>query len=95
MFDMSGWDEATHSLLGHEYVCDEWFGWGHAGNDAFTLDNFQLPYLAVLPDRIVLSYHPYQIDCFMSGEYHVLIPFEKISHCLQYRYCNLLTVTPS
>lgn len=88
MFDMSSWDETTRSLLEHEYVCDEWSGWGHMGNDAFTLDNFPLPHLAVLPEGIVLSYHPYQIDCFMSGEYHVLIPFEKISLYLQYRYYN-------
>lgn len=86
MFDTSGCDETTRSLLEHEYVCDEWSGWGHTGNDAFTLDNFPLPHLAVLPEGIVLSYHPYQIDCFASGEYHVLIPFEKISHCLQHRY---------
>lgn len=88
MFDTSGWDETTRSLLEHEYVCDKWSGWGHTGNDAFTLDNFPLPHLAVLPEGIVLSYHPYQIDCFMSGEYHVLIPFEKIIHCLQHRYHN-------
>lgn len=88
MFDMSGLDETTRSLLKHEYVCDEWSGWGHTGNDAFTLDNFPLPHLAVLPEGFVLSYHPYQIDSFMSGEYHVLIPFERISHCLQFRYRN-------
>lgn len=94
MFDMSSWDETTRSLLEHEYICDEWSGWGYIGNDAFTLDNFPLPHLAVLPEGIVLSYHPYQIDCFMSGEYHVLIPFEKISHCLQYKYCNYIDGYP-
>lgn len=94
MFDMSSWDETTRSLLEHEYICDEWSGWGYIGNDAFTLDNFPLPHLAVLPEGIVLSYHPYQIDCFMSGEYHVLIPFEKISHCLQYKYCNYIDSYP-
>lgn len=88
MFDTSSLDETTRSLLEHEYVCDEWSGWGHTGNDAFTLDNFPLQHLAVLPEGLVLSYHPYQIDCFMSGEYHVLVPFEKISHCLQHRYRN-------
>lgn len=94
MFDMSSWDETTRSLLEHKYICDEWSGWGYIGNDAFTLDNFPLPHLAVLPEGIVLSYHPYQIDCFMSGEYHVLIPFEKISHCLQYKYCNYIDGYP-
>ena len=88
MFDTSSLDETTRSLLEHEYVCDEWSGWGYTGNDAFTLDNFPLPHLAVLPEGLVLSYHPYQIDCFMSGEYHVLVPFEKISYCLQHRYRN-------
>lgn len=88
MFDMDDWDDTARSLLVHEYVCDEWSGWGCPGKEAFTLDNFPLPHLAVLPEGIVLSYHPYQIDCFMAGEYHVLIPFEKISQCLQYRYRN-------
>lgn len=88
MFDMDDWDDTARSLLVHEYVCDEWSGWGCPGKEAFTLDNFPLPHLAVLPEGIVLSYHPYQIDCFMSGEYHVIIPFERISHCLQYRYCT-------
>lgn len=86
MFDMSDWDDTTRSLLVHEYICDEWSGWGNVDKEEFTLDNFPLPHLAVLPEGIVLNYHPYQIDCFASGEYHVMIPFDKISQCLQYKY---------
>ena len=86
LFDMSGMDEITLSLLKHEYVCDEWSGWGDTDNEAFTLNNFPLPHFAVLPEGIVLTYHPYQIDCFASGEYHVMIPFDKASKYLQYKY---------
>ena len=85
MFDTSDWDETTRSLLEHEYVCDEWSGWKYT-NKAFTLNNFPLPHLAVLPEGVVLTYHPYQIDCFMSGEYHVMIPFDKINQYLQFEY---------
>lgn len=90
MFDMSGCDEVTCSLLEYEYVCDEWPGWGNAVEEAFTLDNFPLPHLAVLPEGVVLTYHPYQIDCFASGEYHVVIPFDKANRYLQrgYRNCS-------
>ena len=94
MFDMSGMDEVTLSLLQHEYVCDEWSGWGYTDNEAFTLSNFPLPHFAVLPEGIVLTYHPYQIDCFASGEYHVMIPFDKASKYLQYKYRHYIDKLP-
>jgi len=94
MFDMSGLDETMRSMLEHEYVCDEWSGWGCADKETFTLDNFPLPHLAVLPEGFVLNYHPYQIDCFASGEYHVMIPFDKIGQCLQYKYRNYTDELP-
>jgi hypothetical protein len=31
-----------------------------------------LTHFAVLPEGIVLTYHPYQIDCFAAGEYHAV-----------------------
>lgn len=86
MFDMSDWDEITRSLLENNYVCDEWSGWGPVDDHPFTLANFPLPHLAVLPEGIVLSYHPYQIDCFAVGEYHALIPLDKANPCLRYKY---------
>lgn len=94
MFDMSGLDDVTRSLLEYDYVCDEWSGWGYTIKDAFTLDNFPLPHLAMLPEGIVLSYHPYQIDGFALGEYHVIIPFDKASQCLQYKYSHCTNRLP-
>lgn len=93
MFDVSGLDEVTLSLLQNEYVCDEWSGWENT-NKAFTMDNFPLSHLAVLPEGIVLTYHPYQIDCFVSGEYHVVIPMDKVTQCLKYRYNTYLNGLP-
>lgn len=86
MVYLSGVDENMLALLEHDYMCDEWSGWGYPTDKAFTLDNFPLPHLAVLPEGIVLTYHPYQIDCFASGEYHIVIPFDRVESCLQYGY---------
>lgn len=35
---------------------------------------------------IVLTYHPYQIDCFAAGEYHAVIPFKEANKCLMFDY---------
>lgn len=79
MVYLSGVDENMLALLEHDYMCDEWSGWGYPTDKAFTLDNFPLPHLAVLPEGIVLTYHPYQIDCFASGEYHIVIPLTGLN----------------
>lgn len=86
MFGSSGLDNVMRSMLQHKYECDEWSGWGIPDNKTFTMDNFPLPHLAVLPEGIALSYHPYQIDCFGSGEYLIVVPYDKVGQCLQYRY---------
>lgn len=86
MVELTGMDDTMRSFLEHEYMCDEWSGWGLPDSEPFTLDNFPLPHLAVLPEGIVVSYHPYQIDCFASGEYHVIVPFDKADSCLRYVY---------
>ncbi len=43
----------------------------------FTEKDFPLTHFAVLPEGIVLTYHPYQIDCFAAGEYHAGHTFQR------------------
>lgn len=49
-------------------------------------DAFPLQHFAILPDGIVVSYHPCQTGAFAEGEFHVLLPFDKIKGCLMYEY---------
>lgn len=79
-------DEELQPLVMHAYECDAWSGWESAVKENFSYDNFPLPHLALLPEGVVISYHPYQIDCFAAGEYHAVIPYDKISSCLLYDY---------
>ena len=48
--------------------------------------DFPLTHFAVLSEGIVLTYHPYQIDCFAAGEYHAVIPFKEANKCLMFDY---------
>lgn len=84
--DLEGMDDVMSSLLVHQYACDEWSGWDSASMKPFTMDDFPLPHLAILPEGIVVSYHPYQIECFASGEFHPVVPFDSVSHCLSCEY---------
>ena len=79
-------DDIWKSLLVHEYECDEWSGWETAIKEEFSLNNFPLPHFALLPEGIVVTYHPYQIDCFAAGEYHAIVPYSKANTCLQHTY---------
>ena len=86
MVDTSGMDEVMQSLLVHNYSCDEWAGWKGFNEKPFTEKNFPLTHFAVLPEGIVLTYHPYQIDCFAAGEYHAVIPFKEANKYLVFDY---------
>lgn len=86
MVDTSGMDEVMQSFLVHNYSCDEWAGWTGYTEKAFTEKDFPLTHFAVLPEGIVLTYHPYQIDCFAAGEYHAVIPFKDANKCLMFDY---------
>ena len=79
-------DDIWKSLLVHEYECDKWSGWENAIKEKFSLDNFPLPHFALLPEGIVVTYHPYQIDCFAAGEYHAVVPYSKANPCLLHTY---------
>ena len=86
MVDTSGMDEVMQSFLVHNYSCDEWAGWTGYTEKAFTEKDFPLTHFAVLPEGIVLTYHPYQIDYFAAGEYHAVIPFKDANKCLMFDY---------
>lgn len=43
---------------------------------------YPLQHIAILPQGIVVSYHPYQIGAFLEGDYHILIPFKNIGKYL-------------
>ena len=81
-----GLDDVMRSFLVHNYSCDDWAGWNGYNEEAFTEKDFPLPHFAVLPEGIVLTYHPYQIDCFAAGEYHAVIPFNDANKCLMFDY---------
>ena len=93
MFD-EDLDDIWKSLLVHEYECDEWSGWENAIKEEFSLNNFPLPHFALLPEGIVVTYHPYQIDCFAAGEYNALVPYSRANPCLLYDYNELPDLFP-
>ena len=86
--DTNGMDEAIKSMLEHNYACDGWAGWNGCNEEPFTEQNFPLTHLAVLPEGIVLTYHPYQVDCFAAGEYHAVVPFKDAAPYLKFDYSN-------
>lgn len=86
ILETSGMDKVMLSLLDHNYSCDGWAGWKGYNEKAFTEKDFPLTHFAVLPEGIVLTYHPYQIDCYAAGEYHAVIPFKDANKCLMFDY---------
>ncbi len=80
------WMMSCGHFLYHNYSCDEWAGWNGYNEKAFTEKDFPLTHFAVLPEGIVLTYHPYQIDCFAAGEYHAVIHFKEANKCLMFDY---------
>lgn len=93
MFD-EDMDDIWKTFLVHEYECDEWSGWEPAIKEEFSLNNFPLPHFALLPEGIVVTYHPYQIDCFAAGEYNALVPYSRANPCLLYHYNELPDLFP-
>lgn len=79
-------EEEENYRLVSEYMCDEWSGWAEEGSGPLIKGTIPLPHLAILPEGIVLTYHPYQLDCFAAGEYHVVLPFDKVKPFLRYNY---------
>lgn len=67
---------------GDPNVCASWSGTCEKSSnkyDSATL--FQ--HMAVMPQGIVGTLHPYQAGCFADGEFHVLVPYKELKDCLQ------------
>lgn len=92
--DTSGMDEVVKTMLEHNYTCDERAGWNGYNEEAFTEHDFPLTHLAVLPEGIVLTYHPYQTDCFAAGEYNAVVPFKDIAPYMVSDYSNHANLKP-
>ena len=86
VIDTGGVDDVMRSCLVHNYSCDDWAGWKGYNEKPFTEKDFPLTHFAVLPEGVVLTYHPYQIDSFGAGEYHAVIPFKDANKCLMFDY---------
>ncbi len=74
-----------HEYQGY-YVCCGEGEYDCALNSAADL---VLQHVAVLPQGLSLSYHPYQLGAPWEGEYHVLIPYDKIKNCLKFDYSKV------
>lgn len=63
-----------------DYPCGDW-----SGNNGENMSKEQIPlqHIAILPQGIVTSYHPYQVGAFSEGDYHILVPFEDIGEYLK------------
>ncbi len=54
-----------------------------------------MPHMAVLPEGVVVTFHRYQVDSFAGGEYHVLLPAERVRQCLGEDYWKTAPSEPS
>ncbi len=86
-YDPAELDEDLH-ILYQLYVCDTWAGWDGCGGKNFTEHTFPLCHFALLPEGVVFTYHPYQLDTFAAGEFHAVIPYEEARDCLIDDYSN-------
>lgn len=71
-----------------DYPCGDW-----SDNKSETIPKdkglIPLQHIAILPQGIVVSYHPYQIGAFSEGDYHILVPFKNIGEYLLQDYSKL------
>ena len=68
-----------------DYPCGDW-----SNNKSETIPKdkglIPLQHIAILPQGIVVSYHPYQIGGFSEGDYHILVPFKNVGEYLLQDY---------
>lgn len=64
-----------------DYPCRDW---SENKSEAIPKNKGLIPlqHIAILPQGIVVSYHPYQIGAFLEGDYHILVPFKNIGEYL-------------
>lgn len=67
------------------YPCRDW-----SDNKGETIPKdkglIPLQHIAILPQGIVVSYHPYQIGALSEGDYHILVPFKYVGEYLLQDY---------
>ena len=80
--------------LSQMYECDGWAGWKGYQEKPFTESDFPLTHLALLPEGVALSYHPSQIASRTDGDFHVLIPYDKVKDYLNVSYSKVSGINP-
>lgn len=90
------YEEYRKEVLDWDNYQENVFGWYGSDMDKdITINDFPLPYLAILPEGVVVSYQRYMIDCFAAGEFHAIVPFDKASPCLKHQYKAQKDETPT
>lgn len=70
------------------YSCEKWSG-NKTEAQRKSYGSLPLQHMAILPEGIVLSYHPYHVAGLSEGDIHVLIPFDKIKKYMTQDYYNV------
>lgn len=70
------------------YPCEKWSG-NETESQRKAYGSLPLQHMAILPEGVVLSYHPYHVAGFPDGDIHVLIPFDKIKKYMTQDYYNV------
>lgn len=83
------WKEGLSYYDWGGYSCCEKSGANVTDQADIDATNMVLQHAALLPQGIVLSYHPYQIGSFAAGEFHALLPYSEIGDCLKIDYKGL------
>lgn len=70
------------------YSCEKWSG-NETKVQRKAYGSLPLQHMAILPEGVVLSYHPYHVAGLADGDIHVLIPFDKIKKYMTQDYYNV------
>lgn len=70
------------------YSCEKWSD-NETEAQRKSYGSLPLQHMAILPEGIVLSYHPYHVAGLSEGDIHVLIPFDKIKKYMTQDYYNV------
>ncbi len=67
---------------GRRSLSDDGTDLGLDTSEALPPGKLALQHVALMPNGVVVTYHPYEVDCFANGEYHVLVPFARLKGML-------------
>lgn len=70
------------------YPCEKWSG-NETESQRKAYGSLPLQHMAILPEGVVLSFHPYHVAGLPEGDIHVLIPFDKIKKYMTQDYYNV------